>query len=113
MRISGVAPPEETLLQQFIASYDAFRKGIPHGEKMILRFMGEVEMNDGGYVPEVLAPKLLEYDLLVTSFLEHSIAGQNKGFTIVTYNISELGYKFHDCLMLVHSRPPKTIYRAG
>lgn len=112
MRLNGVAAPEETLLEQFLAFYDAFRKGIPYGEKMILRFMGEVEMNDGGYVPEVLAPKLMEYDLLVTSSLDHKVAGQDKVFTIITYNVSEVGYKFYDCLMIAFSRQPQAVHRA-
>lgn len=111
MRLSGVPAPDETLLEQFLAFYDAFRKGIPYGEKMILRFMGEVEMNDGGYVPEVLAPKLMEYELLATSSLDHKVAGQDKVFTIITYNVSEMGYKFYDCLMQVRPGRPQKVSR--
>lgn len=98
MKVRLIPPPDESLLIQFISKYEDFCKGIPVGEKVILAAMGASYEDDGGYTAEILAPKLLEYSLLEAETKEHTISGTSKTFAILTYYVSDKGYKFFDCL---------------
>lgn len=107
---SGVAPPDTLIIIQFMKHYDKFNKGVSGGETLMLRAMGELNMNDGGYMVDVLAPKLTEYGLLMEIKSEQVLNG--KSYSIVTYKISDLGYEFYDCLQVIHPLAPQSIYRA-
>ncbi|QRR02464.1 hypothetical protein [Dyadobacter sandarakinus] len=106
----GIAPPDTLIITQFKEHYDKFNKGLSGGETLMLMAMGELNMNDGGYIVDVLAPKLTEYGLLTETKNEQVLSG--KSYLIVTYRISDLGYEFYDCLQVVHPLAPQLIYRA-
>lgn len=110
MDSSGVAPPDTLIVTQFKEHYEKFNKGISGGETLILRAIGELNMNDGGYIVDVLAPKLTEYGLLTETKDEQILSG--KSYSIVTYRISDLGYHFYDCLQVIHPLGLQSIYRA-
>ncbi|MHA4741967.1 hypothetical protein [Dyadobacter sp. MSC1_007] len=114
MDAERVAAPETVLLSQFLEKYDEFKIGISGGEKFVLRAMGEVNIDDGGYTFDVLAPKLMEYGLLAATETDHSISGRPEiSFKIRTYKISVVGYAFRDCLEAFLPKYERAIYRVG
>ena len=111
MNNDGVAPPNTSMLVQFTEYQAKFAKGISGGEGLVIQALGEINMNDGGYITDVLAPKLTEYGLLTETKSIEKISGRT--FSIVTYKISELGYEFLDCLeKVVSTDHSPAIYRA-
>jgi hypothetical protein len=111
MVIEHVAPPDTVLLAQFIKHYEKFKVGIGNGDKLVLRAMGHVNTGDGGYLTDVLAPKLLGYGLLEANTSEHTVPGYGtKLFTMTRYKISDLGYKFFDCLAIISPKYEQVIF---
>jgi hypothetical protein len=109
-----VAPPDTSLLAQFSKNYEKFKVGVGSGDLLVVRAEGHLNTNDGGYVTDVLAPKLLEYGLLKASTSEHTVPGYGtKQFTMTRYKISELGYKFSDCLASIAPQYEQVIFNTN
>ncbi|AEA45342.1 hypothetical protein [Fluviicola taffensis] len=84
MNWSGQEPPQEDLLNMFHVYSPFFNKGVTLND----------ELNDGGYLYGVLAPKLVGYGLL------EKIETKNLQIDVmdIKYQTSEVGYKFYALL---------------
>lgn len=84
MRFSGHSPPNEDLLTMFHRYIFYFNKGISL----------EDNLQDGGYIYGVLAPKLVGYGLLDKTETKNSKIDLNE----IKYQTSDVGHKFYALL---------------
>jgi hypothetical protein len=100
MEWSGQTPPEDDMLTMFHLYIPIFNKGINLND----------ELDDGGYLYGVLAPKLIGYGLL------DKIETKNLQIDVIDtkYQTSEVGYKFYALLeKTIHLLPNKKITLAN
>lgn len=109
MEKNHMAPPEDTLLKQYLDQYENFKKGVSSGEFTALRQMGLFMRNDGNYVPELLCPKLTEYGLLKST--KHNVYALGKQYPVITYRVSDDGFKFYDCVQEMQPQYDPVIFR--
>lgn len=98
MRLSGIPAPEETILEMFYRTFGEFKSGVQFGEglKMVRPSSGMNYHLNEDYKINVLAPKLLEYDLIEVVDLNDGFVGSEEHPIAPSYCISALGYKFYD-----------------
>lgn len=93
MRDYQVGPPNASLLELFGSYRQTFNDGLKNSVEKIIGYRTYEE--DGGYLIDVVAPKLLSYKLL--NKIEEQGFVINHTVLFITYETSQEGYKFFDC----------------
>jgi hypothetical protein len=100
MKQDRVGPSNDSLLQLFRFHRDDFNGGVKNTDR---------GFNDGGYLADVVAPKLYQYKLLEKE--EYQGFEINYRVFYITYLTSEAGFKFFNCLDRLYDSNGRSIYR--